>query len=45
MNLCHQVKYIKGKGNFGRVYAVMKEGDEWIGVSDPDWQGNSGAVK
>ena len=45
INLGHQVKYRKGKGNFGRVYAVMKEGDEWIGVSDPDWQGNSGAVK
>jgi len=45
INLGHQVKYRKGKGNFGRVYAVIKEGDEWIGVSDPDWQGNSGAVK
>ena len=38
-------RFRDGTGNFGRVYAVMKEGDVWVGVSDPDWQGSSGYVK
>ena len=41
----HSVKLRQGKGNFGRVYALMREGNEWVAVSDPDWQGSSGAVK
>ena len=41
----YKPKYREGIGNFGRVYAIMKEGREWIGVSDPDWQGSSGYVK
>ena len=45
MNLGHSVRFREGIANFGRVHAVMREGNEWIGVSDPDWQGNSGSVK
>ena len=41
----HSAKLRQGKGNFGRVYALMREGNEWVAVSDPDWQGSSGAVK
>tara|TARA_B100001758_G_scaffold65176_3_gene54407 strand:+ start:139 stop:1773 length:1635 start_codon:yes stop_codon:yes gene_type:complete len=41
----HSAKLRSGKGNFGRVYALMREGNEWVAVSDPDWQGSSGAVK
>jgi len=39
------MKLREGKGNFGRVYAIMREGNDWVAVSDPDWQGSSGAVK
>ena len=39
------MKLREGKGNFGRVYAIMLEGNDWVAVSDPDWQGSSGAVK
>ena len=41
----HSAKLRQGRGNFGRVYALMREGNEWVAVSDPDWQGSSGAVK
>jgi len=41
----HSVKLRSGKGNFGRVYAIMREGNDWVAVSDPDWQGSSGAVR
>ena len=41
----HSVMLRSGKANFGRVYAIMREGNDWVAVSDPDWQGSSGAVK
>tara|TARA_B100001996_G_scaffold23242_2_gene18296 strand:+ start:727 stop:2361 length:1635 start_codon:yes stop_codon:yes gene_type:complete len=41
----YSVKLRSGKGNFGRVYAIMREGNDWVAVSDPDWQGSSGAVR
>ena len=41
----YSVKLRSGKANFGRVYAIMREGNEWVAVSDPDWQGSSGAVQ
>ncbi len=43
--LGHSMKLREGKANFGRVYAIMREGNNWVAVSDPDWQGSSGAVK
>ena len=43
--LGHSMKLREGKANFGRVYAIMREGNDWVAVSDPDWQGSSGAVK
>ncbi|MEN8248313.1 MAG: gamma-glutamyltransferase family protein [Bacteroidota bacterium] len=27
---------------FGRVHAIMKKGDEWIGAADPDGEGTAG---
>ena len=43
--LGYSMKLREGKANFGRVYAIMREGNDWVAVSDPDWQGSSGAVK
>jgi len=39
----HSVSIKRGKARFGRVHAVMKnpDGDGWIGVADPDWEGSA----
>ena len=39
----HVVSIKRGKARFGRVHAVMKnpDGDGWIGVADPDWEGSA----
>ncbi len=43
----HGVSIQRKPGRFGRIHAVMKnkEGDGWIGVADPDWEGSAGSPK
>ena len=36
-----QSAFRKEKARFGRIHAVMKSGESWIGVADPDWEGNA----
>ena len=40
-NKGYTVSIQKEKARFGRIHAVMKSGESWIGVADPDWEGNA----
>lgn len=36
----HKVSIQREVARFGRIHAVMKENDGWVGVADPDWEGS-----
>ena len=35
------LKYIDEPARFGRVHAIAKEGNNWVGAADPDWEGTT----
>ena len=35
------LKYIDEPARFGRVHAIAKEGESWVGAADPDWEGTT----
>ena len=39
----HKVSVTRGKARFGRIHAVMRDpdGNGWLGVADPDWEGSA----
>ena len=37
----YPIKYIEEPARFGRVHAIAKKGDQWIGAADPDWEGTT----
>ena len=37
----YPIKYIEELARFGRVHAIAKKGDQWIGAADPDWEGTT----
>ncbi|MBT3479747.1 MAG: hypothetical protein HOA15_02050 [Candidatus Marinimicrobia bacterium] len=43
----HEVTVQRQIGKFGRVHAVIKNknGNGWIGVADPDWEGSAGSPR
>jgi|TARA_Y100000310_G_scaffold2817_1_gene3736 gamma-glutamyltranspeptidase/glutathione hydrolase len=44
-SLGHMVTVQRQKARFGRVHAVMKSENGWVGVADPDWEGSAGSPK
>lgn len=37
----YPIKYIDELARFGRVHAVAKQNNKWIGAADPDWEGTT----
>ena len=37
----YPIKYIDEPARFGRVHAIAKKGNTWIGAADPDWEGTT----
>lgn len=37
----YPIKYINEPARFGRVHAIAKKGNTWIGAADPDWEGTT----
>ena len=35
------IKYIDEPARFGRVHAIAKKGNTWVGAADPDWEGTT----
>jgi len=35
------IKYIDEPARFGRVHAIAKKGNSWVGAADPDWEGTT----
>lgn len=35
------IKYIEEPARFGRVHAIAKKNNLWIGAADPDWEGTA----
>ena len=39
------IKYINEPARFGRVHAIAKKGNTWIGAADPDWEGTTANIQ